>query len=65
MTDTLVIIMDVTTTYSDYWRALMKKVAAMMFILSSLTCGAAMASDNYIPWTFDDFDSDCNVIDNN
>jgi len=41
------------------------KNAAMMVLLSSLTAGVAMAEDSYIPWTFDDFDNNCNVIDKN
>ena len=41
----------------------MKKIA-LMFLLSSLTAGVAMAESAYIPWTFDDFDDNCNVIDN-
>ena len=31
--------------------------------LSAATSSAFAASDNYIPWTFDDFDSNCEVID--
>jgi hypothetical protein len=40
------------------------KKAAMMVLLSSLTTGMAMADDGYESWTFDDFDSNDNVIDN-
>ena len=31
--------------------------------LSAATSSTFAASDNYIPWTFDDFDSNCEVID--
>ena len=33
-------------------------------ILSAATPATFAASDSYIPWTFDDFDSNCEVIDN-
>ena len=32
--------------------------------LSAATTSTFAASDSYIPWTFDDFDSNCEVIDN-
>ena len=32
--------------------------------LSAATSSVFAASDNYISWTFDDFDSNCEVIDN-
>lgn len=31
--------------------------------LTAATSSSFAASDNYIPWTFDDFDSNCEVID--
>ncbi len=32
--------------------------------LSAATSSTFAATDNYIPWTFDDFNSNCEVIDN-
>jgi hypothetical protein len=44
-------------------RSITMKKAAFIFLFSSMTAGIAMAEEQYIPWTFDDFDSNCNVID--
>jgi hypothetical protein len=43
----------------------MKKSFAMIVMVMSMTAAgtAAMAAEPaYIPWTFDDFDSNCNVV---
>jgi hypothetical protein len=43
----------------------MKKSIAMMVMVTGMTVAttAAMGADaSYIPWTFDDFDNNCEVI---
>ena len=43
----------------------MKKTIAMMVMVTGMTVATTtvMAADvSYIPWTFDDFDSNCEVI---
>ena len=45
----------------------MKKSIAVIFTLMSMTTAgtSAMANEQaYIPWTFDDFNSNCEVIEN-
>lgn len=41
------------------------KTATLLTILSlsAVTTSAFAGDDSYIPWTFDDFDSNCQVID--
>lgn len=36
---------------------------AQLFLIAAMTSGVAIADSETIPWTFDDFDDNCNVID--
>jgi hypothetical protein len=45
----------------------MKRSIAMLLLLAAMAGNASAAADggaDYIPWTFDDFDSNCEVIEN-